>query len=94
MLDAKSDGRGVIWGWLDGTFVGTCRPNDKQQRLFYSGYKKKHGIKWQGIATPDGLIASLSGLWPGEINDNRMLTESGIIDRMRIVNFISLEVYG
>ena len=25
MLDMKSDGGGVVWGWLDGIFIGTCR---------------------------------------------------------------------
>ena len=86
MLDMKSDGGGVVWGWLDGTFVGTCRPEEKIQRLMYSGYKKRHGMKWQGLATPDGLISSLSGPWLGEINDNRMITESGIVRRIREVS--------
>ena len=85
MLNMRADGGGVVWGWVDGTFQGTCRPNTYIQRQFYSGYKKKHGLKWQGIVAPDGLIASLSGPWPGEVNDNRMLSESGVIDRIRMV---------
>ena len=84
MLDINGDGQGIIWAWIDGTFTRTCRPGEDQRR-FYSGYKKRHGIKWQGIVSPDGLIFSLAGPWPGEINDNRMVLESGLEARLRAV---------
>ena len=35
----------------------------------------------------DGLIVSLSGSYQGEVNDNRIFKESGIIDRLRTVSF-------
>ena len=77
-------GGGHIWGFLDGTFVGIARPIYRQ-KLTYSGYKKKHGIKFQGLVTPDGLIASLAGPFMGEVNDNRMVTESRLLAQLRHV---------
>jgi hypothetical protein len=49
-----------VWGWIDGTISRICRPIDNQ-RAFYSGYKKHHGYKYQGLITPDGIISSLAG---------------------------------
>ena len=46
-----------VWGFIDGT---TCRPL-YHQRLLYSGHKRRHGIKFQLVVTPDGLIALLYG---------------------------------
>jgi len=31
------------------------------QKLFYSGYKKVHSVKFQAIMAPDGLIIHLAG---------------------------------
>ena len=31
------------------------------QGLSYIGYKKSHGLKFQGIVTPNGLLASFVG---------------------------------
>lgn len=56
-----------IWGFVDGTFRAICRPS-KEQRRYYSGHKKKHGIKDQGIILPDGTIL-LYGPVEGRIND-------------------------
>lgn len=47
-----------------GHFLGLCRPS-KEQRKLWSGYKKKPGIKYQGIVRPDGLIASMAGPYFG-----------------------------
>ena len=52
-----------IWGFIDGTLRKTCRPS-RFQRLAYSGHKRCHGIKFQSIVTPDGLIALLYGPIP------------------------------
>ena len=49
----------------------------------YSGYYKDHGMKWQAVATPDGLISSLYGPWPSLANDWTMLYKSGILDKCR-----------
>ena len=49
-----------IWGFIDGTIRGISRPV-KRQEDYYTGYKKGHGIKFQAIMIPDGLISHLSG---------------------------------
>ena len=73
----------LFWGFIDGTFRGICRP-EQDQGLLYSGYKKEHGIKWQGIVTPDGIL-TLQGPWLGKVNDWKMYEESGVQARMRQV---------
>ena len=60
----------VFWGFVDGTFRGFCRPTGyEQQRSAYSGHKKEHGLKWQGVVGPDGIIWSLTGPFLGPVND-------------------------
>jgi len=61
-------GAGLIWGFIDGTFKGLCRP-EKNQKNYYSGYKKQHGLKWQAIVCSDGLIGSLEGSFLDPVND-------------------------
>jgi len=70
-----------IWGFLDGTFRVICRPTTGQ-RVFYSGYKKKHGFKYQALVTPDGILSSLMGPFEGSINDNNMYSQSGLESRL------------
>ena len=70
-------GRGTIWGFIDGTFRGTCRP-EEEQRLLYSGYKRRHGFKYQAIVCPDGLIGSIDGPYEGKANDHAMVHASGL----------------
>lgn len=73
----------AIWGFVDGTFRGVCRPQEEQEKI-YSGYKKGHGIKWQGIVTPDGLI-HMQGPYEGRINDWAMYEDTRITTRIRKV---------
>ena len=71
-LEAATEGRTrQVWGFIDGTFREICRPSCNQ-RFYYSGYKKKHGFKYQGIVASDGIICSLIGPFEGKINDANM----------------------
>jgi hypothetical protein len=70
-------GEGTIWGFIDGTFRATCRPTENQ-RFFYSGYKKHHGFKYQGIVCPDGLIGSIAGPYEGKMNDLQIVRKSQV----------------
>ena len=54
-----------LWGFIDGTLRKTARPV-YFQRHAYSGHKRCHGLKFQTVVTPDGLIALL---WPKNHND-------------------------
>ena len=72
-----------------------CRPG-QEQRAFYSGYKKSHGYKFQSIVTPDGLLSSLVGPFPGPVGDWIIWRSSGISEILREL-FISdspLYVFG
>ena len=80
---AKSNGavRGV-WGFIDGTLRKTCRPS-RFQRLAYSGHKRCHGIKFQSVVTPDGLIALMYGPIAGSRHDSFLLGQSNVIQQLR-----------
>jgi len=70
-----------VWGFIDGTLRKTCRPYLYQESA-YSGHKRCHGIKFQSIIVPEGLIALLYGPIAGARHDSWMLTESGILQRL------------
>jgi len=78
-----------IWGFIDGTFRPFCRPGSNQQ-MMYSGYKKLHGFKVQGIATPDGLLLAVDGPFEGKVNDLTMVRKSGLEARLKQVYTLSL----
>ena len=59
LIHEKSGVPGInVRGFIDGTLRKTCRPSHFQ-KLLYSGHKRCHGIKFQSVTTPDGLIALL-----------------------------------
>ena len=60
------------WGFVDGTVRPICRPRQNQKSL-YNGHKKVHAIKFQSIATPNGLVANLFGPVEGKRHDSGML---------------------
>jgi hypothetical protein len=86
----REGGGNNIWGFVDGTFKPCCRPGDNdEQRIHYSGYKKTHGMKFQGLCSPDGLILSLTGPYEGRMNDFQMMRSSGIEEHLDKVSGIS-----
>lgn len=78
--DGTYDG---IIAFIDGTFNPTCRPPPILQRAFYSGYKKKHGVHWQGCLAPCGILIDMSGPFEGRHSDKYMLNCSEICERLR-----------
>lgn len=77
-----------IWGFVDGTFRSHQRPlGQDDQRLVFSGHKRLHGINYQAIVTPNGIVSSLTGPWPGPVNDWTMWRRSHIEQRLREVCF-------
>lgn len=84
-IEAVGGGR-RIWGFVDGTFRGFCRPSDQErQRAAYSGHSRTHGLKFQAVVTPDGLVSSLGGPFLGPVNDWAMWRRLGLEDRLRRV---------
>ena len=47
------------FGFVDGKVKPICCPGEKQ-RAVYNGHKRVHGLKFQSVALPNGLIANLS----------------------------------
>ena len=66
------------FGFVDGTVRRVCRPG-RHQRILYNGHKKVHAIKFQSIATPNGLVANLYGPVEGKRHDSMMLAMSGLL---------------
>ena len=66
------------FGFIDGTVRRLCRPG-RNQRVLYNGHKKVHAIKFQSVATPNGLVANLFGPVEGKRHDSTMLVRSGLL---------------
>ena len=68
--------------FIDGTFRACAKPTYAQEHV-YSGYYKAHGVKFQSVVAPNGLIIELFGPHPGRHPDRHMLAESRLEERMR-----------
>ena len=53
----------------------------------YNGHKRVHGIIFQSVVTPNGLITNLSGPFEGKSHDSVMLHESDLLNESRQVAF-------
>jgi len=71
-----------LYGFIDCTIRPTCRPG-KYQELMYTGYKKCHRMKFQGIIIPNSLIAHLEGPFCAPQNDMGVFAESGLASLMQ-----------
>ena len=69
------------WGFVNGTVRSVSRPGEGQRQL-YNGHKRVHGIKFQSIVCPDGMIANLYGPTEGRLHDSFILARSGILDQL------------
>jgi hypothetical protein len=79
-----------IVAFLDGTLRRTCRPGPDPSRLppgvtmnalkraQYNGHKKHHGLKFQNVVAPNGIILASFGPIDGRRSDAFMLLASGI----------------
>ena len=74
------------WGFIDGTVRAISRPS-RNQRVLYNGHKRVHAIKFQSVATPDGLVAFLHGPFEGRRHDSGMLRESGLLQLLEEHSF-------
>ncbi|KAF8577638.1 hypothetical protein K439DRAFT_1621951 [Ramaria rubella] len=72
----------TIFGFIDCTICPTCHPGEFQE-LIYTGYKKCHGMKYQGIVIQNGLIGHLSGPFRAPQNDMGVLAESNLLDYLQ-----------
>ncbi|CAH3028735.1 unnamed protein product [Porites evermanni] len=65
-------------GFIDGTVRPICRP-EQNQRIVYNGHKRVHGIKYQSVVLPNGMIANMYGPVEGRRHDSGMLADSGLL---------------
>ena len=72
------------WGFIDGTLRKTCRPTHFQKRT-HSGHKRCHGLKFQSVTVPDGLMACLYGPINGNRHDSYMLAQSQLLLKLRLM---------
>lgn len=70
-----------IVGFVDGTVRPVCRPKDHQREMF-NGHKRYHGLKFQSVVAPNGLIVDLYGPIEGRRHDCFMLAESGLLNTL------------
>lgn len=75
------------WGFVDGKFVPIARPGKDGyagplQRAFFSGYKRQHGMQFQGFVAPNGLFIEMNGPYAAVTNDVSMFNRSELFDRL------------
>lgn len=61
------------WGFIDSTFISTCRPVRGQQ-FVYNGYYQAHGMKFQAVTLPNGFCAALDYPRLGRHHDGHVFT--------------------
>jgi nuclease HARBI1 len=68
------------FGFMDCTLVRTSRPvgPNAVQRSMYNGHKRCHGLKFQSVATPDGLIFHVFGPEEGRRHDSTLYRKSNM----------------
>jgi hypothetical protein len=69
------------WGFINGTIRKMSRPGQFQE-VVYNGHKRGHGVKFQSIVTPDGLIIDLHGPIEGSRHDAFLFIKSQLGQRI------------
>ena len=59
-IAAKGSPLDNCFGFIDGTVRPISKPGENQ-RIVYNGHKRVHGIKFQSVALPNGLIGNMYG---------------------------------
>ena len=70
---------------LDGTFRYIARPGGRKrnQRSMYSGRKKGHGLNYQGLGSPDGILIQVFGPKRGPTHDLTLLRDADTEQQLR-----------
>ena len=59
-ITAKGSPLDNCFGFIDGTVRPISKPG-QNQRVVYNGHKRIHGIKFQSVALPNGIIGNMYG---------------------------------
>ena len=70
------------WAFVDGTVRPICRPGEFQ-RIVFNGHHRVHALKFQSIATPNGLVANMYGPVEGRRHDSGILRDSNIYPQLQ-----------
>ena len=70
-----------VFGFIDGTLRAMCRPSTNQRHVF-NGHKREHGIKFQSVVVPNGLVANMFGPFEGRRHDAALLADSGLLTKL------------
>jgi nuclease HARBI1 len=84
-------------GFIDGTLIEIARPPGLIQRATYSGHKRRPGLKWQAVTTPDGLLFHVCGPFEGRRHDMHFYAQSGIDDvlgQLLLIDGVQHYLYG
>lgn len=82
-----------IWAFVDGTLRPTCRPIYGQESQ-YSGHKRIHGLKFESVSLPNGIIARLFGPEDGRRHDITLARKSGLYDALKEIGDLGMEKWG
>ena len=80
------------FGFVDGTLRPVARPC-QNQRVLYNGHKRTHGIKFQSVVIPNGMIANMNGPYEGRRHDSTMLYQSNLLVDLRRVAWVNGEPF-
>ena len=86
----------TLWVFIDGTLRKTVKPIHFQKHA-YSVHKRCHGLKFQTVVTPDGLIACLFGTINGNRHVSHIIRESFLLEQLQElmpINNIIYSLYG
>ena len=70
------------FGFIDTSLMRCCRPIIIQEAV-YNGHKRGHGLKFQSVLLPDGLIGHLFGPVEGKCHDTSVLAYYGLLNRLQ-----------
>lgn len=82
----KCDALKNCWGFIDGTVRECCRPGEFQ-RVLYNGHHRVHGVKYQSVTCPNGLIANFFGPVEGRRHDSSLLAQSKLLEKLDEYSF-------
>jgi DDE superfamily endonuclease len=68
---------------LDGTLTPIDRLSGTNDRLYYSGKHRRHGVNIQFLTDPHGELTWASPALPGSVHDLTAAREHGIVDGLR-----------
>ena len=59
-ITAKGSPLNNFLGFIDGTVRPISKPG-QNQHVVYNGHKRVHGVKFQSVALPNGIIGNMYG---------------------------------